>query len=118
MMPNPKITIGAERSLNRERYCMTLIKVSASNADSYRTVCSRIACMAFSEAKSGKGYPKHNRAETNGFLRVFSEVEYDGFRANSGGDIICRLKHRGQSPRCDHLGRAKLADSARFQGVA
>ena len=54
MMPKPNITIGAERFLNQDKYRMTLIEVSVSNADSYRTVCSRIACVAFSDVQSGK----------------------------------------------------------------
>lgn len=58
MMPKPKITIGAERSLNQDRYRMTLIEVSASNADNYRTVCSTIACVAFSEMQSGTDTPR------------------------------------------------------------
>ncbi len=33
---------------------MTLIRLRLSNTDSYRTVCSRIACVAFSEMQSGK----------------------------------------------------------------
>lgn len=56
-MLNPKITIGAERSLKQDSYCMTLMRLRLSNTDSYRTVCSRTACVAFSEAQSGK-YPK------------------------------------------------------------
>jgi len=31
MMLEPKITIGAERSLNQERYCMTLIEDETFN---------------------------------------------------------------------------------------
>ena len=54
MMLKPKITIGAERSLNQDRYRMTLIEVSASSADSYRTIRYRIACVAFSDVQSGK----------------------------------------------------------------
>ena len=29
MMPKPKIVIGAERPLNQDRYCMTLIEVES-----------------------------------------------------------------------------------------
>ena len=58
MMLEPKITIGAERSLNQERYCMTLMRLRVSNADSYRTVCSRIACVAVWESQSGKDTPR------------------------------------------------------------
>ncbi len=54
MMLKPKITIGAERSLNQDRYCMTLMRLRLSNPDSYRTVCSRIACVAVMESQSGK----------------------------------------------------------------
>ena len=57
MMLKPKIVIGAERSLKQDSYCMTLMRLRVSNADSYRTVRSRIACVAFSEMQSGK-YPK------------------------------------------------------------
>lgn len=31
--------------------------------------------------------------------------------------MVCKLKYRGHSPRYNHLGRAKLAESAWFQGV-
>ena len=50
----PKITIGAERSPNQDRYRMTLMRLRLSNTDSDRTVCSTIACAAFSEVQSGK----------------------------------------------------------------
>ena len=57
MMLKPKITIGAERSPNQDRYRMTLIEVESYECRCDRTVCARIACVAFSEVQSGK-YPK------------------------------------------------------------
>ena len=44
--------------LNQERYRMTLIRLRLSNTDSYRTVCSRIACVAVWESQSGKDTPR------------------------------------------------------------
>jgi len=73
MMLEPKITIGAERSLNQERYCMTLMSLRLSNTDSYRTVRSRIACVAFSEVQSGV-YPKSNRSRKKPAKQSVSKV--------------------------------------------
>lgn len=72
-MPKPKITIGAELSMNHDRYRMTLIEVSVSNADSYRTVRSRIACVALSEMQSGV-YPKSNRSRKKTAKQSVSKV--------------------------------------------
>ena len=72
-MPKPKITIGAELSMNHDRYRMTLIEVSASSADSYCTVCSTIACVAFSEMQSGV-YPKSNRSRKKPAKQSVSKV--------------------------------------------
>ena len=73
-MLKSKITIGAERSLNQDRYCITLMRLRVSNTDSYRTVRSRIACVAFSEMQSGKYPRKANTAvkslQITAFLRA------------------------------------------------
>ena len=73
MMLEPKITIGAERSLNQERYCMTLMSLRLSNTDSYRTVRSRIACVAFSEVQSGK-YPKSKCSRKKPANKAFQRI--------------------------------------------
>ena len=67
MMLEPKITIGVKRSLNQDRYCMTLISLRLSNADSYRTVRSRIACVALSEMQSGKDTPSITKRKYGAF---------------------------------------------------
>ena len=115
-MLKSKITIGAERSPNQDSYRMTLIEVESieSRQLSHSSLQDRL-CDSLG-VTVGKGYLKHNRAETNGFLRALAEVEYDGFRANSGGDIVCWLKFWRHSRQNDHLGRAKLVDSSGFVG--
>ena len=78
----PKITIGAERSLNQERYYMTFIEVETfkhrqlSHSLLHNRLCDGLGVAV------GKGCPEHNRAKIRGFLRAFAEVEYEGFRAN------------------------------------
>ena len=58
MMLKPKIVIGAEHSPNEDMYCMTLMRLRVTNSDNYRTVCSRIACVAVWESQSGKDTPR------------------------------------------------------------
>ena len=66
-MPKPKITIGAELSMNHDRYRMTLIRLRLSNTDSYRTVCSRIAYVAFSEIQSKRIPPSITERKQTAF---------------------------------------------------
>ena len=44
-MPKPKITIGAELSMNHDRYCMTLMRLRVSNVDSYRLIQPKFALL-------------------------------------------------------------------------
>jgi len=113
-MPKPKITIGAELSMNHDRYCMTLIEVeSYEHRQQSHSLRQNRLCSVFGDAV-GKGYTKHNRAEIRGFLREVAEMKSDGFRANSGGDIVCWLKERRLKPPFSSPRRAKLADSSAF----
>ena len=74
-MLKSKITIGAERSPNQDRYRMTLIEVeSFKHRQLSHSLIQNRLCGVFRGAV-GKGYPKHNRAETYGFLRAFAEAK-------------------------------------------
>lgn len=113
-MLKPKIVIGAERSPNQDSYRMTLIEVkSFKHRQLSHSLLQNRLCGVFGDAV-GKGYLKHNRAKIRGFLRTFAEVKSDGFRANSGGDMVCWLKERRLKPPFSSPRRAKLADFSAF----
>ena len=113
-MLKPKIVIGAERFLNRERYCMTLIEVESYERRqlSHSSLQNRL-CGVFGDIV-GEGYPKHRRAKNKGLFESICEVKYDGFRVNSGGKIVCWLKERRLKPPFSSPRRAKLAESSEF----
>ena len=61
--------------------------------------------------------PRYGQAVCEPIWRAVWEQPVSLVRRFFGSVLVCRKKHRRRWHRCDHIGRAKPADFARFAGL-